>query len=185
MGSMFKREHRTPTHVAGLLFAATRSRVQACFLKPAAAVLDGRENHTVLGGAIHQIGARRFEAPEAALLREAHEEMGCPADNWHRYLRIGEPVLHVTGQGEQKTTQLFTGIVYEPCFEPRFQDEIAEVAWCDPSGWFEKIASMNEGKQRMVLHMMREAASFRELFPCIRRSLRSFLDEYNSQSAMV
>jgi ADP-ribose pyrophosphatase YjhB (NUDIX family) len=185
MGSLLKRERRTPTHVAGLLLTANRTDVRACFVKPTAAVRAGCNNHTVPGGGIHQIGAKRFESPEQALVREAGEEIGCPSDNWRCYIRVGGPVIHLTGRGEKKVTQPFVGIVHQPCSEPRLQDEIATVDWCDPTGWFEKLASMNEGKRQLVLHMMQHAASLGELFPCMRRSIRTFLAEHRSEFALV
>jgi hypothetical protein len=185
MGSLTKRAHRTPTHVAGLLLTANRANVRACFVKPTAAVRDGRDNHTVPGGGIHQIGAKRFETPEQALLREAGEETGCPSDNWRYYTRIGEPIAYLTGRGEKKVTQLFVGIVYEPYFEPRLRDEIAAVDWCEPIDWFEKLASMNEGKRQLVLHMMHEAVSIGELFPCMRRAIRIFLGENSPAPILV
>jgi 8-oxo-dGTP pyrophosphatase MutT (NUDIX family) len=185
MGSLLKRERRTPTHVAGLLLTTNRTDVRACFVMPTAALRDGRGNHTVPGGGIHQTGAKRFETPEQALIREAYEEIGCPTDNWRCYLRIGEPVVHVTGRGEKKVTQSFVGIVYEPYSEPRLKDEITAVDWCEQTGWFEKLTSMNSGKRQLVLHMMQEAASLGELFPCMRRSIRTFLADYRSEFALT
>ncbi len=185
MGSMSKRDRRTPTHVAGLLLTAKRTNVRLCFVKPSAAVRDGCDNHTVPGGGIYQIGAKRFETPEEAFIREAHEEIGCPADNWRCFVRVGGPVVHLTGRGQRKVTQPFVGIVNQPYAQPRLPDEIAAVNWCDPTGWSEKLASMNEGKRQLVLHMMQHAASLGELFPCMRRSIRTFLAEHRSDYALA
>ena len=175
MGWSEKRAACTPTHVAGLLFTASRDHVQACFVLPTAAVRDGKENLTVPGGGIHQISARRFEEPEDALIREVREETGCSTNNWCRLVSIGGRIARFTNRRERKVTQLFVGILYQPCFEPVLRDEIAAVHWCEPDAWSAKLASMNEGKRQLVLTMMGEAASCKELYPCMRRQAKRCL----------
>lgn len=181
MGWLEKREACTPTHVAGLLFTASGNYVQACFVLPVAAVRDGKRNHTLPGGGIHQTSARRFETPENALKREVREEIGCSEGNWDRFEPIGLPVERFTYQRQRKLTQPFVGILHQPCSEPTLRDEIAAVHWCEPDAWREALASMNEGKRQFVLAMMQEAVAVKVLFPCMRRALRGFLRETNLQ----
>lgn len=181
MGSLAKRAAQKPTHVAALLLSEVQRRPQLCFVLPTIAVIDGRDNHTFPGGGIYQIGARWFETPEDALLRETKEETGSPPENFTRHARLGPPVLHRTNMGGVKHVQPFAGILRLPYDQPQRQDEIAAVRWCGLDDWEAMLATMNEGKRRLAFGMIREAAFLGELFPCMRRALRGFLHETNPQ----
>lgn len=181
MGSLDKRAAQKPTHVAALLLAEVQRRPQLCFVLPTIAVIDGCDNHTLPGGGILQVGASRFETPEAALLRETQEETGSPQGNFKRHARLGLPILHRTHTGKAKHIQPFAAVLHQPYDQPLRPDEIAAVRWRGPDDWEAMLATMNEGKRRLVLDMMHEAAFLRVLFPCMRRALRGFLHETNPQ----
>lgn len=172
-----KREARNTTHVASLLLAEVRHEVNLCLVLPVAAQKEGHCNHTVPGGATHQLGSSEFETPEAAMLRENEEEIGSPPENMYKSSRIGEPLLHRTSKGKDKLIQPFVGILHEPFAQPKMINEIATVNWCKPGDWKHFIETMNEGKHQLVLAMMRRAAQEKILFPCMRRALRDFLSK--------
>lgn len=175
-----KREARNPTHVASLLLTEVRRKVNLCLVLPVVALNEGRTNHTVPGGEIHQLGSSVFETPENAMVRENKEEIGSPPENMHKSIRIGAPVLHRTAKGKDKFIQPFVGILHEPFALPNMPQEIASVNWCEPVDWKHLIETMNEGKRQLVFAMMRRAAQEKILFPCMRRALRDFLSRNDS-----
>jgi 8-oxo-dGTP pyrophosphatase MutT (NUDIX family) len=181
MGCLSKRKAQNPTHVAALLLTEYLRQPRLCFVLPTVAVIDGRDNHTLPGGAIHQTSSKRFETSEAALLRETREETGSPKENFKRYACLGPPILHYTNIGKQKHIQPFAAVLHQPYDQPQRRDEIAAVRWCRIDDWEAMLATMNEGKRLLALGMMREAALLRDLFPCMRRALRGFLQETNPQ----
>lgn len=175
MGCLEKRNLQKPSTVLAIVLAEVNRQPLMCFVEPTVAARDGRHNHTVPGGGIHQLSSCRFEEPEVAIVREIWEETGSPADNIYRLLAFGTTIFHTTGKGSKKYIQPFASILRKPYAEPKMTDEIANVNWCEPSDWSRMLATMNYGKQRLVLSMMYEASAMKELFPCMKRALREFV----------
>ncbi len=173
---------RGVTHVAGLFFATTGTDVRLCFALPTAAVRTGKGNHTIPGGRIHQLGARRFEHTHDAMLRELKEETGVGPETILSLCGVGAPVTHYPAQGGVKLVQGFVGLVSTPCDQPRLVGEIAAVAWPTRDAWLPTIRTMNEHKQALVLQLMERAMRVRQIYPCVRREVSRFLDECGSQA---
>ena len=173
------------THVEGIIFYVRGSHIWLCFVLPVAALEAGRKNHTLPGGRIHQLGRHRRESVIDAMMRELQEETGTPGSAIRDLSMIGEPIEHLTAKREPKLVQGFVGVVTEQTVQPRLPQEIAEVRWHQVSEWHQLLATMNPGKQVLVLELLRQALFFRGLFPCIKRNIKVFLSEQSSKAIVL
>ncbi|MEK7461984.1 MAG: hypothetical protein AAB618_00175 [Patescibacteria group bacterium] len=173
---------RGVSNVAGLFFDLHNHEIRLCFALPTAAHLDGKGNYTVPGGRIRRLGAHRFEPVRTAMYREYGEETGGTEDDILILSGVGAPISHCTGRGEIKLVQGFAGIVAKSCSSPQDADEIKSVDWLTPDTWQRAINTMNQGKQQLVLNIMRGTCQLSRMYPCVKREITRFLAEMDSHT---